>query len=317
MLKFIFLASLGAILLFQLVTIVETVDIFASPQEFCYDNPHCSPNSSAWSGVCHSGHHQSPINLVGDELEADFIELPLGHFVTDHFFMQNNGHTLNLDFAIQRERGYFFPGFGIARTRYRLSNVHFHWGREDHDGSEHAVDGKKFSMEMHLVHYNEKYKNVVTAIKSGDTNALAVVAIFLNVGHNVPSSGPLQPVIAKLGRVKDVHSYWDKVDEELDLTPLMPKTGDHLFTYRGSLTTPGCNEQVNWFVFQHPVSISKSDVEAFRELMDGERQPLKENHRPLQPNNPNLRRVRMYTVVRAPYERGPNGFDYNYNYWKK
>lgn len=41
---------------------------------------------------------------------------------------------------------------------YRLANVHFHWGYDNTDGSEHAINSKKLPMEMHFVHYNTDFK---------------------------------------------------------------------------------------------------------------------------------------------------------------
>lgn len=40
--------------------------------------------------------------------------------------------------------------------------------------------------------------------------------------------------------------------------------GGRVFNYPGSLTTPGCGETVDWWVVEHPVSISKADLEALR-----------------------------------------------------
>lgn len=58
-----------------------------------------------------------------------------------------------------------------------------------------------------------------------------------------------------------------------------------LFMIKGSLTTPDCNEQVNWYVFKRPIAISHKDVNLFRFLRDNRGDQLHENHRPLQNRN--------------------------------
>lgn len=42
---------------------------------------------------------------------------------------------------------------------------------------------------------------------------------------------------------------------------LSTASGGHLFNYPGSLTTPGCNEIVDWWVVQKPLKIATSDLE--------------------------------------------------------
>ncbi|XP_035716426.1 carbonic anhydrase 2, partial [Folsomia candida] len=171
---------------------------------------------------------------------------------------------------------------GLTKTKYRLSNAHFHWGKTDSDGSEHALEGKRFAMEMHLVHYNEKYGSAAKAIKSGDADALSVIGIFFNAVKGADPNPALAPILKGIASIKDVHSYWVKVEEPIDMMPLLPHRGDPIFHYKGSLTTPTCNEQVNWYVFKTPITVSPSDVNAFRSLVDGHNRTLIENHRPVQ-----------------------------------
>ena len=33
---------------------------------------------------------------------------------------------------------------------YKLASFHFHWGRDDHTGSEHTVDGHAYPLEVKL-----------------------------------------------------------------------------------------------------------------------------------------------------------------------
>lgn len=55
--------------------------------------------------------------------------------------------------------------------------------------------------------------------------------------------------------------------------------------YKGSLTTPHCNEVVEWIVFLKPLNISRSQIKLFRKLQDGHGHKLVDNFRPTQPLN--------------------------------
>jgi len=165
-----------------------------------------------------------------------------------------------------------------------LSNQSTDWGKHDGEGSEHRLNGKSFSMEMHLVHYNSRYSSIQKAVSSGDPEALVVIGIFLQASPNYLPNHSLRPIISNLEGVKNKTAFWEKVDVPIDLSKLIP-FGSRIYYYRGSLTTPGCNEVVDWYVFETPVQISSSDVKAFRQVSDDEGLPLMENHRPIQPVN--------------------------------
>ena len=42
--------------------------------------------------------------------------------------------------------------------------------------------------------------------------------------------------------------------------------GQKLYTYEGSLTTPGCKEIVSWHVFKNPLKITEATYDKFKEL---------------------------------------------------
>ena len=47
----------------------------------------------------------------------------------------------------------------------------------------------------------------------------------------------------------------------LTLSSLMPSNTDIFYTYKGSLTTPPCNEAVTWIIFPTTVPISFKQVQ--------------------------------------------------------
>lgn len=57
------------------------------------------------------------------------------------------------------------------------------------------------------------------------------------------------------------------------------------YTYRGSLTTPQCNEAVIWTVFAQPLPIPISDMSKLWELQDSDGNEILNNFRIIQPRN--------------------------------
>ena len=51
-----------------------------------------------------------------------------------------------------------------------------------------------------------------------------------------------------------------KLNTSITLASLLPKNTDVFYSYKGSLTTPPCNEVVTWIIFSMPVPISFSQV---------------------------------------------------------
>ncbi len=60
--------------------------------------------------------------------------------------------------------------------------MHFHWGSHDSVGSEHMIDGVRFPMEMHLVHYKRSYGSFDEAVDKPD--GIMVLATLCKVNTN-------------------------------------------------------------------------------------------------------------------------------------
>jgi carbonic anhydrase len=55
----------------------------------------------------------------------------------------------------------------------------------------------------------------------------------------------------------------DRLQFSVPLVDLLPDSTESFFRYNGSLTTPGCNEDVIWTVFETPIAISVRQVTLF------------------------------------------------------
>ncbi len=194
--------------------------------------------------VCGTGTSQSPID-VSAPAEQDLANIAF-HYQPSEVNILNNGHTVQVNY----DAGSYIE---LDSVRYDVAQFHYH------APSEHAVDGKLFAAELHIVHKNAD-------------GGLAVVGILLDEGTQ---NDALQPFIENLPAEKSDVADAGVTINVADLLPAEQTT----FRYSGSLTTPPCSEGVNWLVMTTPVEISAEQVGALTSLFE------EGNNRPVQPLN--------------------------------
>ncbi len=201
-----------------------------------------------FSKTCADGKSQSPINIVsGKSVELNHkYDIALHEDINTLAKVIDNGHSIKVT---PKEGGTItFNG-----ETFKLLQFHFH-GK-----SEHTVDGKRYDMVAHLVHQNPK------------TKQLAVVAIFFKEGKK----SPLLDTI--------IHG----IDREIEIDPqdILPVDKAHYYHYIGSLTTPPCSENVQWYLLKEPSEASKEQIEAFRNYYVDNERPIQElNDRAVESN---------------------------------
>lgn len=194
--------------------------------------------------VCGTGTSQSPID-VSVPSEQDLANIAF-HYQPSEVNILNNGHTVQVNY----DAGSYIELDGV---RYDVAQFHYH------APSEHAVDGKLFAAELHIVHKNAD-------------GGLAVVGILLDEGTQ---NEAFQPFIENLPTEKSEVANAGVTINAAELLPAEQTT----FRYSGSLTTPPCSEGVNWLLMTSPVQISAEQVEALASLFE------EGNNRPVQPLN--------------------------------
>ncbi|XP_036448508.1 carbonic anhydrase 2-like [Colossoma macropomum] len=222
---------------------------------------------------------QSPIDIVSGEAEHDprLAHLAPRYDPSTSLDILNNGHSVQVTFADDTDSS-SLTGGPISGT-YRLKQFHFHWGSSDDKGSEHTIDGKTYSAELHLVHWNTAYSSFGDAVNESD--GLAVIGVFLEIGDENPQ---LQKVLDALDGIKTKNTQTSFAD--FDPTTLLPSSLDY-WTYDGSLTTPPPLECVTWIVCKQSISVSSAQMKKFRGLLfSAEGEPeccMVDNYRPPQP----------------------------------
>uniref|UniRef100_A0A672PJS6 Carbonic anhydrase n=1 Tax=Sinocyclocheilus grahami TaxID=75366 RepID=A0A672PJS6_SINGR len=131
---------------------------------------------------------------------------------------------------------------------YIAAQLHFHWGTKEIPGSEHTIDHVHFPAEIHVVHYNSKYADLIEAASKAD--GLAVFGGF--IGMII-----IQP---------DLMVFFSESDTEIpgfNVRHLLPDSLDRFYRYSGSLTTPPCFQTVSWTLFNDSIRVSRRQVRLF------------------------------------------------------
>nr|XP_010591709.1 carbonic anhydrase 6 [Loxodonta africana] len=181
-------------------------------------------------------------------------------------------------------------------TEYIAEQMHFHWGGGslEMSGSEHTIDGRRFLIEIHVVHYNSKYKSYNIAKDAPD--GLAVIAAFCEVQDNTENTY-YSELISQLQNIR--HPGQSTTLAGLDIKDMLPENLHDYYTYLGSLTTPPCTENVLWFVLAEPVRLSSAQVwKLENSLFDHQNEMLHNDYRRTQPLN--------NRVVEANFKYFPN-----------
>ncbi|XP_039188620.1 carbonic anhydrase 15-like [Crotalus tigris] len=258
---------------------------------WCYDSldPKCGP--SHWKEITSGcgGQNQSPINIDRRKVRQDrsldeilfegYDQAPPGRWR-----LLNNGDEvkMTLDGASAAEQINITRG-GLRDT-YRALQVHFHWGDLKRNGSEHYIDGIQYPMELHIVHMNIKCKTINEAKQH--PNGFAVLSFLFKVADTDNTN--YNTVVASLRNITRAGEYVDMAST-FSLSNLLPSLASlsKYYRYKGSLTTPNCDEAVTWTVFEEQIPISRSQLNIFVDTTyfkssAGTPQKMVNNFRPLQ-----------------------------------
>ncbi|EFJ42864.1 hypothetical protein VOLCADRAFT_109995 [Volvox carteri f. nagariensis] len=215
----------------------------------------------AWKGVCATGKRQSPINIPvntsAPKVDAEMGDFDFAYGSFEKCDVLNTGHgTMQVN----------FPGGNLAYVGdMELELLQFHF----HAPSEHAMDGRRYAMEAHLVHKNKS------------TGNLAVLGIMLEPGGLIKNPA-LQTALDVAPETPLAKKSSPKGINPIMLLPKKAKDGSRSFVhYAGSLTTPPCSEGVDWFVFMNPIKVPDSQILEFMRFV-GDKKTYATNTRPLQ-----------------------------------
>ncbi|GJX23691.1 alpha carbonic anhydrase 7-like protein [Tanacetum coccineum] len=223
--------------------------------EFTYDVN--SPNGPhhwgeihpEWS-MCNQGDLQSPIDLTHKRVQT---ASHLGRL--DRDYKPANTTLINRGHDMMGEQD-------ICNKRNRVSTLTpLHW----HTPTEHTINGRRFNLELHLVHQSNDGK-------------IAVVGIMYKIGRPDSLLSLMEPYFkSSLASTKDVEKSVGMID------PRDIKVGSRkYYRYVGSLTTPPCTQNVTWTIVNKVRTVSREQLYAIRDAVHDEAEA---NARPVQALN--------------------------------
>ncbi|KAL6661284.1 hypothetical protein ACP70R_000668 [Stipagrostis hirtigluma subsp. patula] len=202
---------------------------------------------------CGTGRMQSPIDLSHERVS---LVRSLGYL--NHSYrpaeasIVNRGHDIMIRF--HGDAG----SFVINGTTYYLRQLHWH------SPTEHTVDGRRYDMELHMVHESAAKKAVV-------------IGMLYEVGAPDAFLRKLEPFIRRIA---------DRRAREEPVGMVDPRgargRASVYYRYMGSLTTPPCAEGVIWTIVKRVRTVSKYQMDLLREAVHDDKE---NNARPLQKVN--------------------------------
>ncbi|KAG8655219.1 alpha carbonic anhydrase 7 [Manihot esculenta] len=233
-------------------------------EEFDYHNGHKGPVywghlRQEWS-VCSNGSMQSPIDLLDESVQ---VVSNLGRlkrsYKPSNATLKNRFH----DMTIQWESGAGY--IQINGIRYYLKQCHWH------SPSEHAINGRKYALESHMLHESLDGK-------------VAVVGIVYKIGR------PDSFLSSLTGHLRSVAGTVQKETKVGIVNPRNIKIGSRrYYRYMGSLTTPPCTENVLWTIVRKVRTVTIEQVRSLRVAVHDESNT---NARPIQRINGRI--VQLY-----------------------
>ncbi|ASK51291.1 Carbonic anhydrase, GAG-binding MV membrane protein [Eptesipox virus] len=203
-------------------------------------------------------YQQSPININTHNVKYDktLKSLVLKYNNRSATHLINTGKTIKIKC---NNRFPMIISSGPLKYNYTVEEIHLHWGKDNNIGSEHTVNGKHFSGEIHIVHWNSsKYKNFNEAYNSPD--GIAIIAIFLQIGNyniNLQQITSNAHIVSHKDLSMDIYNF--------NPQKLFPSNLDYWY-YLGSTTSNKHINNVHWLVFKNSVSISHSQLADLRYL---------------------------------------------------
>ena len=194
-------------------------------------------DQAAWKGECQSGNRQSPVNIGSPTTRAPHkLVLDYGEVTFD---VKNTSRMSKALFSGQSNGGVVVDG-----VRYYLDDIHFH------TPAEHRVGSTQNVMEMHVVNKRP----------AGDA---VVIAVLFTLGTSSPA---LHAIINATPEKECDHKVAGKFALIPALIPWQKEGSNTWLTYDGSLTTPGCDPVVRFFILRKTIEVSSADRDRLMKL---------------------------------------------------
>src|SRR5262245_20999390 len=238
-----FLLGIGIAVAAALAAVAAAGPAEKPPADCCkvpwdYEAPERWATLSPCYAPCNGG-EQSPIDIENPAVR-NLPPLEISYGNLPELPVKNDGHTVKA--YVSSKEPAARVTLRIDGIDYRLEEFHFHIR------SEHTVSGEDEPMELHLVH------------KSSGGRA-AVIGVFIREGDPNPE---LSKIWADLPRTPND----PKVVKNFGLRGVLPSSLAS-YRYAGSLTTPACDQGIQWNVLASTITLSSKQIKEFGKLFPG------------------------------------------------
>jgi carbonic anhydrase len=249
--------------------ITQPIIIIPLPSRQCNDGWNYQKNGDDWECDCSEGKEQSPIDLPSVEEAIDSPVKPLFQYeevassskitTIDGQMRENAPLKLSL---LENNLKIFHNKFGKVVTMDGA--VYYAQEIIIHTPAEHTIEGKKFDMEVQIVHYGQSKGDIAKQIilsfvfekTPGVYNKFMDDLDFFNLPNPISKE---RDITTNIFIPKILYSA---DDEEI---PVMKPFS--FYTYQGSLTTPPCTENTIIYVASKPIKLGSTAIQLFQEAL--------------------------------------------------
>ncbi|KRX04604.1 Nucleotidyltransferase, class I, C-terminal-like [Pseudocohnilembus persalinus] len=241
-------------------------------------------NQNDWSGNCQTGNEQSPIEIEDDVSvcsdSAQLYFIPTDEDISTSSILDNQ---IQISGAFSSAYASDIDGIVAGYTAYQI-NIK--------SPSEHIIDGKQYDVEVQIMH------KVMSDFSATAQRKKAGVSILFN-------KGSVEQTFFDYIKLSNFPSdQYDLNLFEALKTAEFNSTSEY-YTYKGSLTQPDCTEEVNWYIYTDPLSITKiqdhqkDKNEQNQFYCDSNQQQKEKNQNSQQQNDTNitLERQKIYNKI--------------------
>uniref|UniRef100_A0A1B0DQ47 Carbonic anhydrase n=1 Tax=Phlebotomus papatasi TaxID=29031 RepID=A0A1B0DQ47_PHLPP len=227
-----------------------------------------------WGGACDTGMKQSPVDL-------SFKASVRGKFPEFHFEDYEEpivgGRVLNTGHSIQINVGsspnVVLSGGGLPSEQYVMEQMHFHWG------SEHTINGRRYALELHMVHYDSRFPSIQEAV--GNKTGVAVLGVLFYVSSE--ANPDLENILDSAKTARNSVGMSDDLLAPLSPDDLLPRNEILISAMRVPLQRQ--DVAVEWTIFTQSLPISFDQLERFKSIKTNNGTILTHNFRTVQPLN--------------------------------
>jgi carbonic anhydrase len=250
-------------------TIIQPIIIIPIPSPHCNEDWNYQENGRDWNCDCSEGREQSPIDLPPIEKAIDspikplfqYNEIPVKSLTSKKDGQVKETENLKIE-VFKNTLKIVHDKFGRVVT----IDGAIYYAQEIviHTPAEHTIDGKKYDMEVQIIHYGQTKGDIAKQVmlcflfekKAGIYNRfIDDLDIF-----NLPN--PISKETDLVNNVFIPKILYSSDDEEV---PHMKPFS--FYTYQGSIPFPPCTEKTIVYVASKPMPIGTTALQLFQEAI--------------------------------------------------